>query len=320
MYTKHFSLVEKPFEVSPDPRFLFPTPGNQELLSALIYGIRERKGFIVIVGDVGTGKTLMARAAMQRLDRDTKAAFLFMSSLTFKQLLSMALAEFDLAKPNERYTTVDAIHRLNEFAKKQMERGGNVVLIIDEAQNLSHKTMENLRTLTNIETSSQKMLQIVLVGQPELDKKLARYDWRQLVQRISVKRYSDPLSEKDTYKYIHHRLNIAEYNGPGLFTKKAMTLIWQATGGIPRMINILCDNALLIGYGVGKKTIDKEVVSEAINDLSWNQNQEDSALTPKSVINLANGQKRSRLRTLLVYAVSFFLLLLAATLGWLFLR
>jgi type II secretory pathway predicted ATPase ExeA len=269
MYNKFFGFKDKPFEVTPDPKFLYLNQVYREILSALIYGIQERRGFITIVGEVGTGKTMIINALLDRLDNDTKVAFIFNSDLTFRQMLIMALYDLRLAKLEENLSKVKAIQRLNEFAIKQLERGGNVVIIIDEAQGLSYKTMENIRMLSNLETRKHKLVQIILSGQPELDDKLKKPEWRQLVQRISLKRYSTSLSEEDTYRYIKHRLKVAEYHGPSLFSEKALELIWLHSSGIPRKINILCDNMLLIGYGLNKKSLDEEIAIEAIEDLRW---------------------------------------------------
>jgi type II secretory pathway predicted ATPase ExeA len=269
MYNKFFGFSEKPFEVTPDPKFLFLTKAYQEILSALVYGIRERRGFIALVGEVGTGKTLMINALLDRLDHRTKVAFIFNSDLTFKQMLIMAICDLGLATPEENLSKVEAIQRLNELAITQLEKNGYVVIIVDEAQGISHKTMENLRMLSNLETRKHKLLQIILSGQPELDTKLRKPEWRQLVQRISIKRYSTQLSEEDTYNYVQHRLNIAGFKGPFLFNDEALKLIWRNSCGIPRKINIICDNALLIGYGIEKRIISREIIQEAIDDLSW---------------------------------------------------
>ena len=269
MYLKFYGFTDKPFEVTPDPKFLFMTPGYQEILSALIYGIHERRGIIAVVGEVGTGKTMMLNALLDRLDAKHKTAFIFNSDLTFKQMLMMVLYDLGVVEAEARISKAEAIQRLNDFAIKQLERDGNVVIIIDEAQNISDRTMENIRMLSNLETHKHKLVQIVLCGQPELDEKLSRHGWRQLVQRISLKRYSMNLSEEDTYRYLKHRVNTAGYRGSSLFNRDAQKMIWKFSAGIPRKINILCDNALLIGYGLVKKKIDEEIINEAISDLSW---------------------------------------------------
>jgi general secretion pathway protein A len=269
MYNEFFGFSEKPFEITPDPNFLYLTKVYQEILSALIYGIRERRGFIALVGEVGTGKTMMLNALLDRLDHRTKAAFIFNSDLTFKQMLIMAICDLGIARPEENLSKVEAIQRLNDLAIAQIEKDGYVVIIVDEAQSLSHKTVENLRMLSNLETRKHKLVQIILSGQPELDTKLRKPEWRQLVQRISLKRYSTNLSEEDIYGYIQHRLDTAGFKGPFLFSDEALKLICEYSEGIPRKINIICDNALLIGYGIEKRIINKEIIQEAINDLSW---------------------------------------------------
>lgn len=271
MYCSFFGFREKPFEVTPDPKFLFITPVYQEILSALMYGIRERRGIIAIVGDVGTGKTLMLKTALERMELKTKAVMLCNSDLTFKQLLFMALCDLGLAKPNRDMGKGEAIQRLRDFAIQQSEIGGNVVLIIDEAQNLSRKVIENLRMLSNFEAQNHNLIQIVLSGQNELDDILGAPKMRQMVQRISLKRYSRPLSNEETLNYIYHRLQVAGYEGTTLFTKASLKMICKYSEGLPRKINIICDNALLIGYGIAEQTIDAPVIEEVINDLGYRQ-------------------------------------------------
>ena len=269
MYCDFYQLSEKPFEVTPDPRFLYLTPGFREILAALVYGIGERRGFITVLGEVGTGKTTLLNAALEKLEQGTRTAFLFNTDLTFNQMLFAALVDLGLAEPEKRLSKVDAIHRLNFFAIDQMAKGGNVVLIVDEAQNLNYRSLENLRLLSNLETQTHKLVQIVLSGQPELEFKLNKPELRQISQRISLKRYVTPLSEQDTYAYIDHRLSVASPVPREIFNRQAKALIWSYSGGIPRKINILCDNALLIGFGIGKAEIEEEIVHEAINDLTW---------------------------------------------------
>ena len=271
MYCTYYKFSEKPFDVTPDPRFLYLTEGHRETLASLIYGIRERRGFITIVGEVGTGKTTLLNAALDRLDDKTKVAFIFNTDVNFDEMLSMALYEWGLVKSQESLSKVNAVQRLNDFAIQQLAKGGNVVLIVDEAQNLDNSVMENLRLLSNLETRRHKLVQIVLSGQPEFDTKLDQHELRQLAQRISLRRYVFPLDEMDTYAYLEHRLNVAKHKNSSLFTVKAQKLIWEYSGGVPRKINILCDNAFLIGYGLKKNKINSAIVQEAAQDLKWRQ-------------------------------------------------
>ena len=269
MYCTYYKFSEKPFDVTPDPRFLYLTDGHRETLASIVYGIQERRGFITIVGEVGTGKTTLLNAAMDRMDERTRVAFIFNTDVTFEEMLNMALYEWGLLKDNEKVSKVDAIQRLNRFAIEQLKIGGNVVLIVDEAQNLDYSVMENLRLLSNLETRRHKLIQIVLSGQPELDTKLSRHELRQLAQRISLKRYVLPLDESATYAYLRHRLKIVQKTDASLFTPQAEKLIWEFSKGVPRRINILCDNAFLIGYGLEMKQIDEAVIWEAAADLKW---------------------------------------------------
>lgn len=269
MYCEFFGFSEKPFEVTPDPDFLYLTSGHRETLAALIYGIRERRGFVVVVGEVGTGKTTLLNAALSRLDRNISFAFIFNTNVTFDGMLSMALLDLKLANAQDTLTRAEAVRRLNDLAIRQFSRGGNVVLLLDEAQNLDRSEMENLRLLSNLETGKHKLIQIVLSGQPELDRKLNQPELRQLCQRIAIKRYVMPLTKKETYEYIQHRLQMTNYNGPPLFSCQARKIIWEYSAGVPRRINILCDNALLIAYALRQKTINSRVIREAMRDLSW---------------------------------------------------
>lgn len=270
MYCDFFGFNEKPFDVTPDPRFLFLTPGHREALASLIYGIHERRGFIAIVGEVGTGKTTLLNSVLRQIENEVelRVGVIFNTDLDFNSMLAMALVDLKIAKPGERLSKANLLHRLNEFAIRQLSRGGNVVLMVDEAQNLDASAMENLRLLSNLETYRTKLIQIVLSGQPELDIKLSQPGLRQLNQRISLKRYITPLREKETYDYIQHRLTIAGYSGPTLFDTPGQELIWGYSQGVPRKINILCDNALLIGYGLQQKKIEATMIEEAIRDLT----------------------------------------------------
>ncbi|MDD5206705.1 MAG: AAA family ATPase, partial [Desulfobacterales bacterium] len=269
MYCGYYGFSEKPFEVTPDPKFLFLSPSHRETLASLVYGIRERRGFIALVGEVGTGKTTLINAAIERLEGNTKVAYLSNTALNFNQMLLLVLQELRLVDPGQRVGKVEAIRLLNDFTIRHLSEGGNVVLILDEAQNLDATSMENLRLLSNLETRKHKLIQIVLAGQPELDAKLGRPDLRQLAQRVSMRRSIASLKEEETYEYLRHRLAVVDYRGAELFPKGAKKLIYGYSGGIPRKINILCDNALLIGFALKKKIIDIDCLAEAAEDLKW---------------------------------------------------
>lgn len=269
MYCDYYGFDEEPFDITPDPSFLYLTPGHEEVLSSIVYGIQGRRGIMAVIGEVGTGKTTILNTVLDWLSKKTKVAYVISFDLSFDDLLAMALVKLGLATADQRLTKMDALNRLNEFALKQLADGGNVALIVDEAQNLTRRAMENLRLLSNLETPKHKLVQIVLSGQPELAAKLDQPEVRQLTQRISLRRSIAPLREAETYRYMQHRLEVAGYNGPLLFSPKAHRLIWQFSEGIPRKINILCDNALLIGFRRHQKRIQTAVVQKAHSDLHW---------------------------------------------------
>jgi general secretion pathway protein A len=266
MYERYYELNQKPFDVTPNPRSLYLSKSHKEALAALIYGVTERRGFIALIGEVGTGKTTLINAALERLSDNIRTAYIFNTDVSFNEILNMVLVEFGLSDGEELLSKVTALNRLNKYATKQFSKGINLVLIIDEAQNLDSHTMENLRLLSNLETSRYKLVQIVLSGQPELDEILRNQQLRQLAQRINLRRYLLPLSEPETYEYIQQHLKEAGREDRKLFDKGALRMIWRYSGGVPRKINMLCDNALLIGYGLEKKRISEHVVREAIRD------------------------------------------------------
>jgi general secretion pathway protein A len=270
MYCSFFGFQEKPFDVTPDHRFLYMTGRHREALASILYGIRERRGFITLIGAAGTGKTTLLHAAINRLDPNTKVAFIFNSDLPFLQVLALILDEFRLIGSTKKLTKLDAFRRLNDFAIQQMSQGGNVVIMVDEAQNFDNRTIEGLRLLSNLESGNHKMIQVVLSGQPELNPKLDTEKMQQFVQRISLKRYILPLDKKDIYIYIQHRLKIAKYEGDSLFSRRALQLISEYSQGIPRKINVICDNALLTAYAMGKKRIKASIMEETINDFTHN--------------------------------------------------
>ena len=267
MYTHFYRLTEKPFDVTSNPRFLYLPPSHREALASLVYGIQERRGVLVLVGEVGTGKTTLLRAAMEQLEETTRFAFIFYTNTDFSEQLKMVAEELKISSPAMRVSEAKLFNRLKEFAEFQAKKGQNVAILVDEAQNLDYKTLENYRLLSNIESRAGKLVQIVFSGQPELEKKLNDHRLRQLAQRINLRRYLAPLDEKETLEYVNHRLKIA--GGEGLFSDACLELVWKYSGGIPRKINMICDNALLIGYGLEKRKITPEIIQEVHSDLTW---------------------------------------------------
>lgn len=267
MYCQFFGFTEKPFKPTPEPRFLFPTPQHQEALAAILYTIRSREGFVAVVGEPGTGKTTLLRTAMNQLDSKTKTAFVFNTNMSFEEILLMVLDDFGMLKPGERPAKIDLVRRLNAYAIRVMAAGGNMAVILDEAHNLGSNAIEGLRLVSNLESEEKKLIQIVLAGQTELDEKLAQTGHRQLRQRIVLKRALPVLSEEQSGLYLQHRLAVARYSGPPLFVPKAQKMIYEFSGGVPRLINIICENALLTAFAIGSRTVEPSMVEEAIKDL-----------------------------------------------------
>lgn len=313
MYRNFYGFREKPFDVTPDPRFLYLSVHHQEALSSIIYGILERRGFIALIGEVGTGKTTLLNAAMESLDEKIRTAFIFNTDIGFEELLQMVLVEFEQAAPDETIPKHVALDRLNRFALDQFAAGGNVVLFIDEAQNLDIRSMENLRLLSNLETRKHKLIQIVLSGQPELDQKLRKQELRQLDQRINMKRYLPPLSETDTYRYIRQHLEKAGAGDVNIFNRGSLKRIWEFSQGVPRRINLICDNALLIAFGLNRKKITSAIIGEAIRDLSWSPYDNQSSFFYDATRGNGEASRESvRSRTATIAAIIFISLLLGA--------
>jgi general secretion pathway protein A len=241
---------------------------HREALDHLLYGVHERKGFIAITGEIGAGKTTICRAILRKLEHGTKTSIVFNSNLPETQLLEAVLLDFGITAA--RRDKVSFFKAINEFLLKQLSIGNNVVLIIDEAQNLRNSTLETIRMLSNLETEKEKLLQIVLVGQPQLRDKLNLPSLLQLRQRIGVWCHVNALKNHEVRGYIEHRLNVA---GPGCntsFTQEAVDLIAAHSGGIPRVINIVCDKSLLLGFVLGTREINRAVIEKSIDEVTGN--------------------------------------------------
>ena len=266
MYENYFGFNDNPFTLSPDPRYLYLSPQHREALNCLIYGIGEKKGFMVVTGGIGTGKTTLCRALLARLDGLTASALIFNPALSDIELLKTINQEFGI-KMVGRGTKKRYLDALNDFLMRNFAAGKNAVLMIDEAQNLSRSVLEQIRMLSNLETVREKLIQIILLGQPELRRLLALPSLRQLNERITVRYELTPLAREDVRRYIEHRLVTAGGETDGIFTAGSYALISGLSRGIPRRINAICDRALLIAYGRDLKTIDRRIVRAAVKDI-----------------------------------------------------
>jgi general secretion pathway protein A len=268
VYNSYFGLTESPFNITPDPGFLFMSASHREALAQLSYGISARRGFVVLTGEVGTGKTTLIHALLGQLAEDTQTALIFSAISSPTDLLRYVCEEFKLVEPKQpRSEVYDYMARLNEFLLDQYRQGQNCALIIDEAQNLPPEVLESIRQLSNFETPKDKLLQILLVGQPELAVRLNAPELRQLKQRITLRHHLRPLSLKELQDYVANRLQLA--NGdPKIFTPKAIENVFVYSGGIPRLVNVICDNAMLSAYALEKKEIDAALIKEVAEDLS----------------------------------------------------
>jgi general secretion pathway protein A len=265
MYLDFYGLKENPFNVTSDPDFLYLSSTHREALSHLVYGINNRKGFIEITGEVGSGKTTLCKALIYSLDESVKVSLVFNSSLQDNQLLEAITDDFGI-KP-ERRAKVAFIKAINLFLLEQLRGDRNCVLIVDEAQNLRPSTLETLRMLSNLETNKEKLLQIVLVGQPQLRDKLNLPSMLQLRQRISVRFHLMPLEKNELPSYINHRLNVSGSDGTLIFSEEAADLIFSYSKGIPRIVNLVCDKSLLFGFVKETHLINEELVEQSIREI-----------------------------------------------------
>ncbi len=270
MYKSFYGLKENPFNVNPDPRFLFLTQQIEEALTGLMYGIQTRKGFVTLTGEVGTGKTTLINRLLDWLHHHrARTAFLFNSRMNSNQLFDFILAEFDI--PCDSKSKSQQLMKLNHWLLDRYRTGETVALIIDEAQNLTYPVLEEIRLLTNLETSTEKLLQIVLSGQPELEEKLKLPQLRQLRQRIMLRCRTTPLSHEQTKEYIAERLKIAGASGAPIFSAPAVDAIHVYSLGIPRVINLLCEHSLVNAFVDQQRPIQSEVVEEVAREFQLDE-------------------------------------------------
>jgi len=266
MYNKFYALKDKPFEITPDPRYLYLSESHREALAHLTYALNESKGFTVITGEVGTGKTTLVQMLLSRLDSHTRIAHLFNPKLGTRDFFKYICQDFGL-KTDGFSTKGEFLSLLHTFLMECYARRERVVLIVDEAQTLSPALLEEVRLLTNLETPKAKLLQVILLGQPELDNTLARSEFRQLKQRISLRFNLKPLNRQETGEYIIRRLKAAGARNTDLFDEDAVKEIYKYSKGIPRLINVICDNALMTGFVYEKHRIGRDIVREVIKDM-----------------------------------------------------
>ena len=265
MYTAYYGLCEKPFRLTPDPRFHFLSASHREALAHVLYGIDQGEGFIAVTGEVGTGKTTLCRTLIERVGPDTEIAFLFNPTLSPEELLRAIALEFGL--PVEGASRAALGDALNHFLLETNGRGRQVILIVDEAQNLAIETLEQLRLLSNLETATAKLIQIVLFGQPELDDLLDSPKLRQLRQRISVRWRLGSLTDAEAREYVRHRIRVAAAGDIDVFTPGALREIRRRARGIPRLVNLLADRSLLAGYAEGALRVDRGHVGRAAREI-----------------------------------------------------
>jgi type II secretory pathway predicted ATPase ExeA len=289
LYQTHFGLSQAPFNITPDPSFLYLSPSHREGLAQLSYGIRARKGFVVLTGEVGTGKTTLIHALLNDLNGNAQTALIFSTIVSPVELLRSVCEEFGLIEPKRPLQDIhDYLVSLNEFLLDSYRKGENCTLIIDESQNLSAEVLESIRLLSNFETSKDKLLQILLVGQPELALRLNSPELRQLKQRVMLRHHLRALSLQESCEYVQNRLKVAG-GDQKLFTPKALESIYSYSGGIPRIVNVLCDNALLTGYALGRREIDTGIIREVAEDLSITNGAEPRFRTIRQTVNNTNG-------------------------------
>ncbi|MDD2557359.1 MAG: AAA family ATPase [Desulfuromonadaceae bacterium] len=266
MYTEYFGLREKPFSIAPDPEYLYMSARHREALAHLIYGMQTAGGFVLLTGEVGTGKTTVCRCLLEQIPEDAEIAFVLNPKVNAAELLETICDELRIPYPKQTASIKVFVDAINRFLLETHARGGKTVLIIDEAQNLSIDVLEQIRLLTNLETNKEKLLQVIMIGQPELRDMLKRQELRQLEQRVTARYHLQPLNSTEALAYIKHRLNIAGVDRP-LFSRRALRKLYLLSGGVPRLINLLCDRALLGAYVTNQNSVGYKLVHTTAKEI-----------------------------------------------------
>ena len=308
MYEAYYSLEDPPFVLTPDPRFLLRSKGHHEILVMLLYGITSQKGLMALVGDVGTGKTTLCRALLRELPDNVQSALVLNPHLSDADLIGTILD--DLGVERRGTTKGELMATLSQYLLAAGSEGKTVLVIVDEAQQMSVESLEQIRILSNLETATRKLLQVLLVGQPELEEKLKLNELRQLDQRIGIRSYLQPLPRKETYRYVEHRLRVAGLPGALPFTRGALAKIYQYSRGIPRVINLVCDRALMAGFSNRVREITPSLVTSAVRNLEGGRHGRNR------YVRMWSPAGRMRRAVLVVGAVGAFLLVGAAATYW----
>lgn len=276
MYKNFYNFTEKPFNTTPDSKFFFPSTKHLEALNSLRYAIEERKGFVTITGEIGAGKTTVCRALLKNIDLNTKLAIITNTHLTSKELICEILDEFEIEYKGGSKQKL--LSHLNNYLIQQLASNINVVLIIDEAQNLAPAVLEEVRMLSNLETEKEKLIQIILLGQPQLKSKLENPKLEQFRQRIAVYYHITALNRIETEEYIRHRLGLVNPDAKDIFTPEAIETIYNHSHGIPRLINLIADSALLSGYVSETKAITEQIIKDVVKERGFNYRQTDKSM------------------------------------------
>ncbi|MGI9284641.1 MAG: ExeA family protein [Pseudomonadales bacterium] len=279
MYKNYFGFTDIPFSIAPDPRYLYLSDQHKDALAHLLYGVGEHGGFVLLTGEVGTGKTTICRCLLQQMPGDCEVAYIVNPRQTVIELLQSICDELGVYYFYEDQGTSYLVDLINEYLLESHSKGRNTILIIDEAQNLEAEVLEQLRLLTNLETNEKKLLQLILLGQPELNELLSRQDLRQLAQRITARYHLQPLTLDEAERYVMHRLTVAGYSGE-LFPKESLKIIHNASGGIPRLINVICDRCLLGVYSANGRAVDVNIAKQAISEIKG-KGRDSKSLVPR---------------------------------------